>query len=143
MKRGQAAIEFLSTYGWMLFVVLAVITSLVYFDVLSPDRFLVPHCTIPSGIGCTDFLGASDGIDLVFRNTLGFDILNITTRLEGRGCAVNGSGQTLLLNGEARTYWFNCSLPPGKFQGRLTINYVSAETLNTHQKIGDVIVDMP
>lgn len=39
MKKGQAAIEFLFTYGWAILVVLAAIGTLAYFDVISPCRF--------------------------------------------------------------------------------------------------------
>jgi len=37
MKKGQAAMEFLMTYGWTVLVVLAAIGVLAYFGVLSPD----------------------------------------------------------------------------------------------------------
>ena len=40
MKKGQAAMEFLMTYGWAILVVLAAIAALAYFGVLSPARFL-------------------------------------------------------------------------------------------------------
>ncbi len=37
-KKLQAAMEFLMTYGWAIFVVLAVIAAMAYFGVLSPDK---------------------------------------------------------------------------------------------------------
>jgi uncharacterized protein (UPF0333 family) len=39
MRKGQAAMEFLMTYGWAILVVLAAIGALAYFGVLSPDKF--------------------------------------------------------------------------------------------------------
>lgn len=39
MKKGQAAMEFLMTYGWAILVVLIAIGALAYFGVLSPERF--------------------------------------------------------------------------------------------------------
>ena len=44
-KKGQAAMEFLMTYGWAILVVLVAIGALAYFGVLSPDRFLPERCT--------------------------------------------------------------------------------------------------
>ena len=38
-KKGQAAIEFLMTWGWAVLVVLIAIGALAYFGVLSPDKF--------------------------------------------------------------------------------------------------------
>lgn len=39
MKRGQAAMEWLETYGWAILVVLAAIGALAYFGVLTPKGF--------------------------------------------------------------------------------------------------------
>jgi len=36
-RKGQAAMEFLMTYGWAILVVLVVIGALAYFGVLSPS----------------------------------------------------------------------------------------------------------
>ena len=35
-RKGQAAMEFLMTYGWAILVVLVVIGALAYFGILSP-----------------------------------------------------------------------------------------------------------
>ncbi len=74
-KKGQAAMEFLMTYGWAILVVLAAIAALAYFGVLSPDKFLPNKCNFPSGFGCVDFVGsaATDDITLVMQNGAGFD----------------------------------------------------------------------
>lgn len=57
MKRAQAAMEFLMTYGWAILVVLVAIGALAYFGVLSPEKFLPEKCVIASGSGlfCSDF----------------------------------------------------------------------------------------
>lgn len=57
MRKGQAAMEFLMTYGWAILVVLVAIGALAYFGVLSPAQFLPEKCTLSSGSGlfCDDF----------------------------------------------------------------------------------------
>lgn len=45
MKKGQAAMEFLMTYGWAILVVLAAIGALAYFGVLSPGNLLPEKTT--------------------------------------------------------------------------------------------------
>ncbi|MBI3036442.1 hypothetical protein HYY73_01620 [Candidatus Woesearchaeota archaeon] len=42
--KGQAAMEFLMTYGWAILVVLVVIGALSYFGVLSPSTLLPEKC---------------------------------------------------------------------------------------------------
>lgn len=45
MKKGQAGIEFLMTYGWAILVVIAAIVALVYFGVLDPANLLPEEVT--------------------------------------------------------------------------------------------------
>ena len=46
MKRGQAALEFLSTYGFAFLIILVMIGALAYFGVLDPTRFLPNRCQV-------------------------------------------------------------------------------------------------
>ncbi|HLD42836.1 MAG TPA: hypothetical protein VJB08_02490 [Candidatus Nanoarchaeia archaeon] len=74
MKKGQAAMEFLMTYGWAILVVLVAIGALAYFGVLSPDRFLPEKCVISTGSGlfCDEFSSSAsaDTVTLRIHNIL-------------------------------------------------------------------------
>ncbi len=50
--KGQAALEFLMTYGWAMLVVLAAIGALAYMGVLSPNKYITPKCVTAPGITC-------------------------------------------------------------------------------------------
>ncbi len=52
-KKGQAAMEFLMTYGWAILVVLIAIGALVYFGVISPDRFVQDNCSLTPPLSCS------------------------------------------------------------------------------------------
>jgi len=52
VKKGQAALEFMMTYGWAILVVLAAIGALSYFGVLNPSRFTPETCLASSGFSC-------------------------------------------------------------------------------------------
>lgn len=142
MKRGQSAIEFLSTYSWSLFGAMVVIASLVYFGALNPERFIPEHCIMPSGINCIDFEGNPGSMKINLRNALGFNIINVTTALNGTGCDTNATGPASLINGAKGTYTFVCTPTAGKFQGTIRINYVSQSTLNPHKKYGDLLLNV-
>ena len=75
-RRGQAAMEFLMTYGWAILVVLVVIGALAYFGVLNPQQFLPTKCQLPVGLTCTDYaLSTSKGkTQIVITNGLGTDV---------------------------------------------------------------------
>ncbi|MFH1134359.1 MAG: hypothetical protein V1735_07790 [Nanoarchaeota archaeon] len=77
MKRGQAAMEFIMTYGWAILVVLAAIGALAYFGVLNPRNFVPDKCMFPAGLTCTEkpvFFDDGDNIDIVLANGLPEDI---------------------------------------------------------------------
>src|SRR3989338_10643858 len=80
MKKGQAAMEFLMTYGWAILVVLVAIGALAYFGVLSPDKILPEKCIISSGSGlfCDAFsITSGTSITLKVKNSLADDV-NVT-----------------------------------------------------------------
>ena len=51
-KRGQAAVEFLSTYGWALLAVAVVFSALFFFDVLNMDNRVPESCDLGDGMSC-------------------------------------------------------------------------------------------
>lgn len=85
MKRGQAAMEFLMTYGWAILVVLAAIGALAYFGVLSPDNFLPEQCIVSPEFGntCLEAQAVATGqqVQLGLRNNVGTTIQNVTVEL--------------------------------------------------------------
>ncbi|MBI2133712.1 hypothetical protein HYU11_03455 [Candidatus Woesearchaeota archaeon] len=76
IAKGQAAMEFLMTYGWAILVVLVLIGALAYFGVLSPDNFLPEKCSMPIQLSCKDFEVANkadgwDYVQVIFSNNAG------------------------------------------------------------------------
>ncbi len=79
-KKGQAALEFLMTYGWAILVVLAAIGALAYFGVLNPAKFAPETCIATSGFGCQGKAVAyNNNISVTIANGLGYPVaLNST-----------------------------------------------------------------
>ncbi|MDD9953828.1 MAG: hypothetical protein OXR66_05830 [Candidatus Woesearchaeota archaeon] len=76
MKRGQAALEFIMTYGWAILAVLAAIAALAYFGVLNPGKYVPDKCLFKTGITCTDFLitetsGTEVTVQFTMQNDMG------------------------------------------------------------------------
>jgi len=83
MKRGQAAFEFLATYGWAFLVILIMIGALAYFGILRPSRLLPDRCNFGPEVDCQDFqlayVSSTDGtIKLKLKNNIG-EPINIAT----------------------------------------------------------------
>lgn len=54
-KKGQAALEFLSTYGFAFLIILVMIGALAYFGVLNPSNFLPDRCNVGPAWGCEEY----------------------------------------------------------------------------------------
>ncbi|PLW79434.1 hypothetical protein C0585_07850 [Candidatus Woesearchaeota archaeon] len=99
-RKGQAAMEFLMTYGWAILVVLAAIGALAYFGVLSPDK-LVPEKTtfsapFPSSESAA--ITATDGIvQVALSNNLGKTVVIDESVYDGTGPCDTPTGFELYL----------------------------------------------
>ena len=71
-KKGQAALEFLTTYGWAFLVILVMIGALAYFGVLDPTRFLPQRCQFGAELYCARYTldGTQDIARFELRNSL-------------------------------------------------------------------------
>jgi uncharacterized protein (UPF0333 family) len=76
-KKGQAAMEFLMTYGWAIVVVLAAIGALAYFGVLSPQKLLPERTTFQAPLPNVDNAvvdATTNSVEIAFRNNKGVSI---------------------------------------------------------------------
>lgn len=97
-KKSQAALEFLTTYGWAFLVILLMVGALAYFGILSPGRLLPNRCNFGAEFQCLDFQikkAVPDEFKLRLKNGVGqlIDVQSMTiTREDGTAypaaCAV-------------------------------------------------------
>ncbi len=75
-RKGQAAFEYLVTYGWALLAVLVTLGALAYFGVISPSRWLPDKCDLGAQLVCEDYevRAATGTISLYVRNDFGVPI---------------------------------------------------------------------
>ncbi|MFH1589060.1 MAG: hypothetical protein ABIB43_00645 [archaeon] len=67
-KKGQAALEFLTTYGWAFLIILVMIGALAYFGILNPERFMSDRCVMPAPFVCKDSVVTPNEIKLLIQN---------------------------------------------------------------------------
>ncbi|MDP2907231.1 MAG: hypothetical protein Q8O03_04790 [Nanoarchaeota archaeon] len=96
MRKGQAAMEFLMTYGWAILVVLVAIGALAYFGVLSPEQFLPEKCTISTGSGlfCIDHSAVGGTADAITLRTQNILTDSVTIAVGGATVSFTGSDGT-------------------------------------------------
>ena len=53
--RAQAAVEFLTVYGWVILLALVAIAFLYYYGMFDPMRFVQKQCNFQTGFGCVTY----------------------------------------------------------------------------------------
>lgn len=141
-KRGQAAMEFLMTYGWAILVVLVAIGALAYFGVLSPGRFLPSSCTIGPGIACDAHkVNANGNIQVLLRNGAGQDWTGAQVQIAG--CtpeAVTAWTDGTVLGGADGVTLSSCSgigAIGSRYKAALNITYTDANSIR-RTVVGDL-----
>jgi uncharacterized protein (UPF0333 family) len=162
-RKGQAAMEFLMTYGWAIVVVLAAIGALAYFGVLSPQKLLPDRTTFTAPLPNVDNAVVSqtaNSVQIAFKNNKGVDItlpLTATVSNGGSACSAatvagtftNSTGQqeailttTRIQNGGGFLLTFTCTGTAGpigsKFKADFSFPYVNYETGQTLSQTGSV-----
>lgn len=73
--KAQAALEYLTTYGWAILAALVVIGALAYFGFFNPSSLLPNKCDFGKQLECAEYMITSTGdIKLMLRNNFGKDI---------------------------------------------------------------------
>ena len=127
-KRGQAAMEFLMTYGWAILVVIIAIGALAYFGVLNPGKQAPTACTMQAGFFCEDFNIVSNGVNLVLLNSLPYDIeisyLAFSNIRAGTVCDTTILAPPVEVKKDQKgTFVVRCSPMGTSFSGKLLVTY--------------------
>ena len=149
MKRAQAAMEFMLTYGWAILLVLVAIAVMMYFGILNVERLIPERCTLPQGFSCVNFKANTTAITLVILNALPEDVIVQRLQLLGpKGevyCSTEYSNETGWLPEQAKTTFEiePCSSEKTgkKFKGVISITYVDEDKLDRTRQ-GDIVVQI-
>ncbi len=148
-NRGQAAMEFMMTYGWALLVVLIAIGALAFFGVLNPSGFLPNTCTLAPGFSCSDFkVSAATGYSIILQNGIGEDIIaGSSLKIDEGGtsttCDVTMPNAGIWADGASFTFSAvapaGCTLTAGsKFKADLILTYTPSGGI-AHSKVGQLV----
>ncbi len=73
--KAQAALEFVTTYGWAIIIVLVMVSAMAYFGVFDLFKFTPDVCTFGSKLDCKSSSLVSDGMKLRLMNNLGENVV--------------------------------------------------------------------
>lgn len=123
MRRGQVALEFLTTYGWAMLIILVMIGTISYFGVMNPSKLLPSRCTAGSEFVCNDYQILSDGtVSARLSQSLGQTVL-----VQSFTCERAGTSVTTDYAGTPEEVWspqdmkeLTCDLPDIQVTGEKT-----------------------
>jgi hypothetical protein len=142
MKKGQAAMEFLMTYGWAILVVLAAIGALAYFGVLSPEKQFPEVCMLPPGIACLGHSYNNGNIEVSIQNSGGYDFKDVAVGIQSTQCNSMDASYPTLVNMENHIYRISCPGLSGKFQGKIYFSYTNKDSGLQHNETGIITLNL-
>ncbi|MBN2052753.1 hypothetical protein JW756_04585 [Candidatus Woesearchaeota archaeon] len=137
MKKAQAAVEFLATYGWAILATIIAIGALSYFGIIN---FSAPptQCSIGMGLDCVDYKISSDMVRFYLINNLGDDanISNIRMVSEDEVfCPVQPSSLLFASRAKEQFNATDCISGPD-FKATVEIIYQLVDDNEAHKIIG-------
>lgn len=142
-NRGQAAMEFLMTYGWAILAAVIVIGVLASFGVFSPSTYVPNRCVVSAPFGCNaGTADSTNGVQLELRNGAG-EAVNVTS-ITVSGCSgtVSPALSFVMPDQNLTVFTIACSpslTPNQKFQGDITISYTKAGSSLTLTSTGQLV----
>ena len=135
-KRGQAAVEFLMTYGWAILAAIIAIGVLAYFGVFSPGKYVVGQASVTAPFYANSYSVKTSGVSLEIKNNGGDDVSVQSVSISGCG---NFSTATPVAAGSMAVFTVPCVLTNGNtFKGDITINYLKTGSALALQSTGTV-----
>ncbi|MBN2141761.1 hypothetical protein JW711_00375 [Candidatus Woesearchaeota archaeon] len=94
-RQGQAAFEYIVTYGWAILAAIIAIGALSYFGFISPSNLIPNRCNFGKQLECQDYQIQNDGtgavVRLNFRNNFGKPIIILDVNMVEDSNGVTGN----------------------------------------------------
>lgn len=122
-RKGQAAMEFLMSYGWAILIALVAVGVISYFKILNPDEIVRDQCLLAQGIYCKSHKATPTGASIMLTNFMGRDITVTDVMLSDINCSSSGLS-VYLPNDRDAVFNLSCNLTPkSKANSELIIYY--------------------
>ena len=120
-KKGQAAMEFLMTYGWAILAAVIAIGVLSYFGVFSPGKYVAGNAVVTPPFYVNAQNVKTTGVTLELLNN-GGETYNITSVTVSE-CGTESTAHSVVA-GNATAITVACSKTAGdSFKGDITVTY--------------------
>jgi uncharacterized protein (UPF0333 family) len=120
-KKGQAAMEFLMTYGWAILAAIVAIAALAYFGVFSPGKLVADAVTLSAPFSAKAATASTTQIQIELLQNLG-ETINVTSVAVGSCTPITPN--TNLASGNTTVYTIPCTNTiDTTFKGDVVVKY--------------------
>ena len=143
MARGQAALEFIMTYGWALLSLLAVIAVISYFAVRQDD-VLPGQCQFSYPFVCVEYKAARSGVISLGLQNAGETVqwVNLTIHCNQDPSEARSFQAVGLILGQQRMNGslvrLVCPVSGNRFRASAILQYQYADESSTHEATGEL-----
>ena len=135
-SKSQAALEFLTTYGWAFLVIAITIGSLYSFGIFDFEKYLPQNCIFPSQFKCLDFSLMPAEVRIRLTNSLGEDVrvtsLQITNDADPPISCTPPAAFDWIHATEKDLVFDSCAggayIPDERVELKITVNYYAINT---------------
>jgi hypothetical protein len=141
--KSQAALEYLTTYGWALLGIIVTLGALSYFGLFDPFNLFPSKCMTYGGLDCAEYKITSNEIKFFILNNLGndADIINIQLKDNNNNlCTIEQAGLIPFEIKSNQKMMFNASgcVNSSYFKGNIEIEYLLKGNSLTHWVRGSI-----
>ncbi len=142
-KKGQAAIEFMMTYGWAILVVMIAIAALATFGIMNPSKYLADKCMFTNNFQCIDYQINTTTTSITLVNGLGHKVYNFSATMTDTGGACDTAMvSSPWLQDKRETITCDTSslgfIKKDKGKVKLTLNYAKVQAGFTQVANGEI-----
>ncbi|MBI2124491.1 hypothetical protein HYT92_01740 [Candidatus Pacearchaeota archaeon] len=127
MQKGQAAMEFLMTYGWAILAAIIVIGVLAIAGVFTPGKYAPQACAVTAPFYCNAWNAKTAGVNIELKNQGGEAYHVKSVDISNCGTANNtGTGWDIAADA-LQNMTVSCALTTGNlFKGDVTVTYTKS-----------------
>ncbi len=138
-KKGQAATEFLISYGWVIFLLIMGAVSLMLFFEFDRAMFVREECVIVPGLNCGDIRITEDSMSLTVLNDVGWDYSSM--QITHADCNIPSYDEYFEVGKYVTFTLADCDFEGGELfeENDVFVTYTLEESSVTHTKSANIV----
>lgn len=138
LKRGQAALEQLTTYWWAVLMILIIGVVLSYYSFFYSKNNMAGKCVLGTEVYCLDHSMLSGNLRLLLKNNLNSEITNFSLKIDGCGQAT--APERIIAFGTG-TFSVGCQVSGDTLKAKMNFSFKDTNSGINHIIKGEILTN--